>query len=162
MKKSMFLILSIGIITFSVGSAFCLTGALEIVSPGSPTGISLIESRCPTFSWAAREGTSAYELVVYHLPEGLDPAEYQPSDDEEILYTYLPGGANTWTPPFSRSLQRGETYLWFIRALKEDGEGRTEALSDWSEGSWFMVSPGPSPEEIRLALENLPGDTVGN
>ena len=109
------------------------------VSPGSPEGVSLIESRCPTFSWTAVPGAESYELVVYQV--GDEGEEAQP-----VLGETFAGSASSWTPSLDRCVERGGQYAWSVRAVAEKG-----AL-EWSSPSLFQVASGPSEAEFEEAL----------
>jgi len=108
------------------------------VSPGSVTG-SLVESRCPTFSWGAVPGAKSYELVVYRLGE-------KDEEPEPVLRQELPGSASGWTPSLDRCLKQGARYAWSVRATGK------EATSEWSAPALFQVAAGPSLREFEEAL----------
>ena len=105
------------------------------VSPGSTQEVTLIDQRCPTFSWGAIGAARSYELVVYRLQEGVE-ASHQAS--EPVLRERLPGGALSWTPSMARCLSPGARYAWLVRSHGED------AVSNWSEPRLFQVAAGPS------------------
>lgn len=108
------------------------------VSPGDPSGMALVEARCPTFSWAAVEGSESYELVVYRV-------EPQGADAEPVLEETLPAGVTSWTPSLDRCLERSGRYAWSVRAKGQDG------LTEWSAAALFQVASGPS--ELEQILE---------
>jgi hypothetical protein len=111
------------------------------VSPGSARG-TLIEGRCPTFSWGEVEGAKAYELVVVRVS----------ADGEEsqaVLRERFPGTVESWTPSLDRCLDRGGRYAWSVRAA-----GGKEA-AEWSSPSLFEVAAGPSEAEFEAALATV-------
>jgi microcystin-dependent protein len=111
------------------------------VSPGSATS-SLIESRCPTFSWSQVEGAGGYELVVYRLgEEGEEPVP-------ELRQTFA-GSVSGWTPSLDRCLKWGGRYAWSVRVLGG------EETSHWSPPSLFQVAAGPTEMEVNAALQVL-------
>ena len=110
------------------------------VSPGNPQGVSLIEARCPTFSWGAVAGARSYELVVYRIGEEGEEAK-------PFLREAFAGSVYGWTPSLDRCLERGGQYAWSVRAI-----GRKEG-SDWSRPSLFQVASGRSKAEFEEALE---------
>lgn len=110
------------------------------VSPVAPSGIAVVESRCPTFSWAGIEEARSHELVVYRLGENGEPAD-------ELIRQSLPAAASSWTPSLDGCLERGRSYAWAVRAVGRKG------ASDWSPPSLFQVSAGPSEAEFEEALQ---------
>jgi hypothetical protein len=141
-----------------------------VVSPGAPTAIALVESRCPTFSWGGVEGAARYELVVHRLD---DPASYaaasgapldlewlEPSA-EPVLAREVPGAAHSFTPSLELCLEPGVRYAWMLRA-RDDADG----AGPWSEPGMLEVAAEPSSgpaaartgrgtEGARLAAEDL-------
>ncbi len=109
------------------------------VSPGDASKLTLIEGRCPTFSWGLVEGARSYELVVYRLGEEAEEAQV-------VLRQSFAGSASGWTPSYDRCLERGGQYAWSVRAL-----GQKEA-PDWSPPSLFQVASGYSEAEFEEAL----------
>jgi len=67
------------------------------VSPGHADRLALVDQRCPTFSWGAVEGASAYELVAYALPER-PAAEVELTEENRVLAERVTGAATSWTP----------------------------------------------------------------
>jgi hypothetical protein len=102
--------------------------------------VSLVESRCPTFSWAGVSAAKSYELVVYR-------AEESAGQKEPVIRIELPGTASVWTPSLDQCLVRGGWYAWSVRAWRKAKSGA------WSEPSVFQVVDGPSRAEIAAALE---------
>jgi hypothetical protein len=109
------------------------------VSPGSSSG-TLIESRCPTFSWGAADEARSYELIVYRLGETGE-------DAKPVLQEELIGAATSWTPSFDRCLEAGGVYAWGVRA--DTGE----ELGEWSPAKVFEVVSRPSRSDFEAALE---------
>ena len=128
------------------------------VSPGAADRFTEIESRCPTFIWTAVPGASAYELIVYQLPDepaAIESAGIELSPDDQVLFAELPAGATAWQPELARALSPGASHVWFVRAvLRTDGTEVVET-SVWSDGRFFVVSEAPSPQEIEQALDVL-------
>ena len=102
--------------------------------------MSLVESRCPTFSWAGGSTAIAYELVVYQVEEDTRPTE-------PVIRMNLPATASSWTPSMDDCLVRGVRYAWSVRALRKG------KANEWSEPSIFQVVDGPSEAELVAALE---------
>ncbi len=117
----------------------------ETVSPGAIGSITRVEASCPTFSWGAVRGAESYELMIYDA----GPPQESAGSLQPKVRTVVPGGATAWTPSLGRCLERGRTYAWVIRAV---GGGKQRA---WSEPRVFTVEAGPSPDEIKSALEIL-------
>ncbi|MEX1311587.1 MAG: hypothetical protein AB1Z65_14270 [Candidatus Sulfomarinibacteraceae bacterium] len=135
------------------------------VSPGAPDHIAAVDQRCPTFIWELVERTLYYEVVAYVLPEYLsDEAVFEASLEgaEEVLYTRVPGGAAGWTPPADRALAPGGRYVWFVRAVYEDGDVEDVKAGEWSRGHFFRVAEGPSAAELASALANLERASAGS
>ena len=109
------------------------------VSPGDPSKLVLIESRCPTFSWGQVDGAQGYELVAYRLGEEGEEAI-------PVLRQSLSGAVGSWTPSLGRCLKRAGRYAWSVRAVG------SEEASDWSAPSLFQVAAGPSQAEFEQAL----------
>ena len=107
---------------------------LRAVSPGTEQGAVIGES-CPVFSWAALEGASSYDIVVYEiggLVVGTRPT----------LAVRIPGGALSFTPPLDRCFERGAPYAWSVRAVTGDG------ASDWAAPLLFAVAAEPAVELV--------------
>jgi hypothetical protein len=109
------------------------------VSPGDPSKLVLIESRCPTFSWGQVDGAKSYQLIVYRLGEDGEEAQ-------SVLRQRISGSALGWTPSLNRCLERGGRYAWSVRAVGE------KAASDWSSPRLFQVASGTTTEELEAAL----------
>lgn len=127
------------------------------VSPGSETG-TLIDGRCPTFSWGEVAGARSYDLVVYRVDD-------QAQDAEPVLRKSFPSSVYSWTPALGQCLERGLRYAWSVRSSGDES-------SDWSPPSFFEVAQaaeivgresGPRPStgrsnSIRFDLErSVPG-----
>lgn len=107
------------------------------VSPGHASSLALIEGRCPTFSWGAREVAEQYELAVYRL-EG--------EEEKPVLRLRLPGAVTSWTPSIDSCLESGGRYAWSVRAVHAGVTG------GWSAPRLFEVMAGPTPMELETAL----------
>lgn len=127
------------------------------VSPGSETG-TLIEGRCPTFSWGEVAGAQSYDLVVYRVDD-------QAQDAEPVLRKEFSSSVYSWTPALGQCLERGVRYAWSVRSSGDES-------SDWSSPSLFEVAQageivgresGPRPstglsESVPVAPKwSLPG-----
>lgn len=100
---------------------------------------SLIEGRCPTFSWTAVTGATGYELIVYDSEPD--------ASGEPVLARSFPGSAFSWTPSTESCFGRGRVYAWSVRA---SGPSVSE---EWSELRLFEVTSRPSEEEFAAAVE---------
>lgn len=127
----------------------------EGVSPGSSDRVAEIEGRCPSFSWGVVPGAERYQLVGYRIPEGMDPADLDPSQAEQVLYTEVPGSATSWTPDLEQCLTPGESFVWFVRAVLKEEDGEVVEASEWSGGRYFLISSRPSVREVEEALRVL-------
>ena len=111
------------------------------VSPGRHDSAVLVDSRCPTFSWAATLSARGYELAVFELSDSGDDDLQQPA-----IFERLPGGALSWTPGGEECLERGQRFVWFVRPLRD-------GASDWSQGRHFETAARPSRGDVGRALE---------
>ena len=156
---SLFLCVSVTTAVAAIESSESMT-----VFPGAMEVFTGVESTCPTFSWQAVEGAREFELVVYELPPGFDPATGTGLDEAiEVLVALVPGGAMSWTPPLESGLTRGAEHVWFVRAVSED-DSPAESSGAWSPGRFFRVSAAPSAAEVENALQVLASyvDSGGN
>ena len=121
--------------------------AAELATPVSPGGAgepTVVEARCPTFSWAGAPAASGYELAVYAVPAA---ASVEP---ELLLRVELPADSRSFTPPVGRCLERGGRYAWSVAA---------EGAAEWSSPLVFEVEadsatePVPSVEQAVAVLE---------
>jgi hypothetical protein len=112
------------------------------VSPGSASGVALVEARCPTFSWGQVERARAYDLVVYRIGEDGEVAR-------PALRQNLPGSLGSWTPALDRCLDRGQRYGWAVRAHSARAE------SPWSETLLFEIASRPAALQVDEALAVL-------
>ena len=126
--------------------------ATETVSPGAFDRLSVVETRCPTFSWGEDDDAAAYELVAYLLPE--DMAQHvEFTAETEVMYTSVAGSATSWTPSAEQCFAPGGRYVWFVRAVTELVDDEVIEAGEWSVGRYFTVPAAPSPEEMQRALE---------
>jgi hypothetical protein len=95
----------------------------NILVPLQPTGV-VIESDRPTFRWRALEGVSDYLVTIYD-------SKLRSVDSSGPLV------GTEWT--ISRPLERGVTYSWQIRAVKD---GKT------------VIAPKPPAPEARFRVLN--------
>ena len=141
---------------FVVSTAAALSDPPAAVSPGFSDRFSMIEDRCPTFSWGEVEGAQFYELVIYSVPAvqtepviPLPGPNEVPIVSEPLQKNRLPGTATTWTPGLSSCLEYSGRYAWSVRAVD------AEVDSPWSEARLFQVSNVPSPAQAAEALALL-------
>jgi len=127
--------------------------ATEGVSPGAGDRLTVIRDGCPTLSWGEVDGAAFYEVVAYRLPEGQDFAAlagFDLAETDEVLYTRVSGKATGWTPDHERCFAARGNFVWFVRAVFDDGDGLS--ADDWSQGLYFSVTAAPSAAEVRQAL----------
>ena len=108
------------------------------VSPGHPSRLAAVESRCPTFSWSQQIDALGYEIVVY----GVEAGEADP-----VLRKHLEGSIQSWTPDLAECLSPGGRFAWSVRARTASKSG------PWSAPNLFEVAKGPGAAEIEHALE---------
>ncbi len=107
------------------------TSAPILISPGGRGQEGEVGTSCPTFSWAAIDGATGYEVVVYES-NGRAGA---PAREEPILRIELPAGVSSWTPELREGLAPGR-YAWAVAArTRQGGEPR------WSQPALFRVTP---------------------
>jgi len=132
----------------SLAAAYALSAiaseAPTPVSPSSDSGLAIMEARCPTYSWGAVDRATGYELRVEATAT---PSEPDSEARAELFRRTLPAGVTSWTPSIEQCLERGQQYLWSVRALLPDGG------SEWSAPTTFEVNLAPSDEEFRQALQ---------
>lgn len=129
--------------------------ALQSVSPGDLDRLVSIETRCPTFSWQQADGAAFYEVVAYLLPQDVEPTEQTLTDEREVLYTRVPGGATSWSPSSEQCFQPGRDYVWFVRAVTEMADDQLISATEWSRARYFTIPAAPSVEQVAQALEVL-------
>lgn len=118
--------------------------SVATVSPGGVESPTAVVGTTPTFSWGSARAASAFELVVYEVPERAEAEAGQPT-----LRVRLPGSVSSWTPSAGSGLKAGRSYVWLMRAL------RGEATTQWSQERIFTISTEPSVEEVESALDVL-------
>ncbi len=126
--------------------------ATEGVSPGDTGRLAVVEVRCPTFSWGEDDGTVAYELVAYILPEDASQTA-ELTADTEVMFARVAGSATSWTPSAEQCFAPGGRYVWFVRAVTELVDDQVIEAGEWSAGRYFAVPAAPSAEEMRRALD---------
>ena len=87
-------------------------GPAMTISPGAPDRFSLLETRCPLFSWGGVERATGYELAVWAVDSRGELEVTAP-----ILRHELPGSALSWTPGLADCPPRGGRFAWSLRAL---------------------------------------------
>jgi hypothetical protein len=120
------------------------------VSPGGATDSTLVEARCPTFSWAGSVGAAGYRLAVLRV--GLDE-QPEPQEPEMVALIDLPADSRSFTPPVGRCLDRGERYAWSVAAVA----GEDEPVH-WSPLFLFEIEAGREPDDavsLQQAVEVL-------
>jgi hypothetical protein len=123
------------------GAAALWAGEAPVaVSPGDASKVTLVEGRCPTFSWGEVAGAKLFELVVYRVGENGETTR-------QVQRRSFPGSVESWTPSLESCLDRGVRYAWSVRAV-----GRQRAFG-WSAPSLFEVAAGPTEAELEDALE---------
>lgn len=123
------------------------------VSPGALDRMALVGTACPTFSWEVNLEADHYELLVYQLgTDSADLAEIDLATATEVLFTTVPGRANSWTPELEDCFSSGGRYVWFIRAA---GEFHTGTAGEWSKPRLFEIAGTPSQQQVREAIEVL-------
>ncbi len=135
-----------------LGSSVLAQDRPEGVSPGAADRLSVVEGRCPAFSWVEVEAAVSYELVVYGLwdrPDDQGAVIFDLDRASELVYTVIPGGASSWTPSLDQCLVPGGHHVWFVRAIFDPD---TDAASDWSEPLLFSIAAAPSMQEVEHAL----------
>ena len=145
-------------VVLAIGLTPVLAQSPEGVSPGAVDRVTGVEGRCPTFIWGGLPEATAYELVVYRLPDepqASGTVDIDLSASDEILYSRVPGGATAWQPELADSLEPGGSYVWFVRAVLRATDDEVIETGDWSVGRFFSVPATPSDEQVRQALEVL-------
>jgi hypothetical protein len=154
-------------ILLALSGGWSLADPPSTVSPGTPGQPGNIEQACPTFSWGAVDGAQSYELVVFDaLPEEgtrvhmLRRARQRMGHRGPVIRTTIPAPALSWTPSAEQCLVRGESYVWHVREIDDDGSFPGE----WSEGSWFRVTPAAATDSWagEEDADNNPGNRPGN
>ena len=126
------------------------TQAPQAVSPGGARPGSVVEARCPTFSWTAVHEAPGYELAVLRVQE--PAAGEEPDDPQPVVRVSLPRHAQSWTPPISQCLERGGRYAWSVAVTVGAGETENESELAWSTPFLFAVQVAPSLEELEQAV----------
>jgi len=152
MKKAQQITALIAIILVSLVATS--TVASETVSPGALDRLSVVETRCPTFSWGFDNEAMEFELVVYELHEGTG-GEVEFTLENEVLYVRVPGSATGWTPSAEQCCATGGRFVWFIRSVTEMIDDQIIAAGDWSAGRYFQVPVGLSDADVARAIEVL-------
>lgn len=124
------------------------------VSPGVAVGITDVEQRCPTFSWAAPPSGWGSEIQVYALAEGVAPGQETDGTAALLLAERLPVGTTSWTPSGDACLKVGGRFAWYVRAVEITAAGEVRGATAWSSARYFAL-PAPSVEEVGAALETL-------
>jgi hypothetical protein len=124
-------------------AGFCLAGGIQgqeppvTFSPGEVASMAGVGSHCPTFSWAARPGVEAVDLVVYRL--GATGEE----ETAVVLRRRFEGPTGSWTPNLDQCLEWGEPYAWSARSTV------AAVSSEWSEPRLFEVQAPAGFQPVR-------------
>jgi hypothetical protein len=128
------------IVIGALGASALTAGQLPLaVSPGNAISEVLIDTPCPTFSWAAVDGARSYELAIYEVKQDGGEAE-------AVLVKTLPGAVTAWTPSLEICLKKAGRYGWTVRAEAENGN------TEWAATNLFQVAAGPNESEFQQAL----------
>ncbi len=105
------------------------------VSPGSESGMTLVEVGCPTFSWTSVSGAQSYKVAVFEFNgyDGVLLYEDVRAMADPIIEKEINGTALSWTPPADKGLKDGGEYVWFVEA---SSTGNPDV---WSAGKQFKV-----------------------
>ena len=125
------------------------------VSPGAEDRLAEIEGRCPTFIWGAEEGAVAHEIVVYRILDEsalADLSFVNLESCEEVLYRRVPGGATAWQPELAEALIPGAAYVWFVRAVFDEGDGGLTEAGAWTDARFFSVTAAVTERQLEEAL----------
>lgn len=128
---------------------------VRTVSPGSHARPLVVDSRCPTFSWAKVEGAVGYELVVYRTEKGEEPVR--------VFRKRFSGVPRSWTPRQDRCLERSQTYAWTLRALdaevKAKGWARLRLFQVMSMPDWLLFEGASAGANVYPGRE-VPSGSV--
>ena len=122
-------------------------GKARSLSPGLLDQVDPIESGCPLFSWVPDSDAEVLELLIYRLPEGVAPEEFEASEDLMFSRIVLPGKASSWTPSLEQRLEGGRSYAWMIRGI----DAKTRAASP--SPRFLSVLPLSLPEVVPVRRE---------
>lgn len=129
-----------------------------LVSPGSVGGAPMVESRCPTFSWAPEGVAEAFEVRVFNaaLDAGApgDPEEAEISAARPILRARVPGTASSWTPALPHCLEQGARYLWTVSAV-DGGVVAREPATAYRFAVVEPALPRPIARELLQTIDRL-------
>lgn len=161
-RKSVWSIAIVGLAGW-LGAEVAWCAAPATVSPGRTDEWTVVEGRCPSFSWTLLPEASAVELAVFALSPNADPSLSHLAEAELVLFERLPGAASSWTPSLDRCLQPGERYAWSVRSAQEreqggaleNAGGDASDSAGWSAPRFLEVSRGPSFQEVEAAINVL-------
>jgi hypothetical protein len=104
------------------------------VSPGSESGVAVVERRCPAFSWSSVPWAVGYRVAVFEVTTAeVTGYEAMAAAATPVLTKEIQGQALSWTPSWRERLTDGGLYVWYVQALDGSGQGF------WSAGKVFEV-----------------------
>jgi hypothetical protein len=119
------------------------------VSPGDATVTAVVGQNCPTFSWSAADGATAYHIEVYEqLTEGPVSHEQVAAMVTPVLSRKIPAPALSWTTSSVECLSRGLRYVWYVQDVSAAGEG------PWSSALGFQLESLEMIDQRLASLEN--------
>jgi hypothetical protein len=124
-----------------------LYGQAVPVSPGTAHDIVATLGPCPTFSWGAVSGATAYELAIFELRDDGRGGDGARAASPQRIRIDAP--ATVWTPGAQDCLDPGRSYAWAVR--EAPGLGFPEA--EWSEPNLFRVA---ALDEVAAGGERSP------
>ena len=136
---------------------FCLANdeVPVAVSPGSGTGVSAVETRCPTFSWSGVAWAKKYRVSVFGVEDEVAKFDREMKlTRRPVLSEEIAGGGLSWTPSVSQALIAGADYAWCVGAMDAGGAWT------WSELKRFRVEGSAGRafgEEIQAGPEKEKG-----
>jgi len=106
----------------------------KVISPGSESGVAVVERRCPTFSWSAVSWAAGYRVAVFEaVSSEVRSYEEMAVAVTPILIKEIAEQALSWTPSVREGLGNGGLYVWYVQATDVNGQGV------WSSGKVFEV-----------------------
>lgn len=114
-----------------------------LVSPASASGGPVeVEAACPTFNWSGVNNAASVEVVVYAMDGKVSVSGV--GELKVATRIELPGDAQGWTPTMDQCLERGQRYVWSLRARYK------KKWSAWSEPQVFTVSAASCGDGLAL------------
>jgi len=116
-------------------SGFAMDRTPDAVSPGWERNPAIVAETCPTFSWTSVQFVTGYKISVFQgigHDVSLNYAQMS-SQFKPVISKVINGSAYSWTPSQNEELANGLTYVWFVQAVYDYGEGEA------SKGKIFTV-----------------------